>query len=206
MEMTDREVVWIVDDEVELAKAYGEYLNGRYAPKIFNSVESALAEFDLGENLPKIIVSDLKMPKLGGIDLLRELRERDHEIPAIIISGHADKADIAEATRFEISGFLEKPFEPKKLDEMIQHTLDTRREITQSASLDRTYRKIAREMIRSYENRYVAAENAIFKHGIPYPESNQEKRLYIESLAKERLLNQALEVIETKLNVLAKKI
>lgn len=205
MKTLDREVVWIVDDEVELAKAYSEYLSDRYEPKIFHSVESALAEFDHGGSQPKLIVSDLKMPKKGGIDLLRELRERNREIPAIIISGHADKTDIAEAASYDISGFLEKPFELMILEEMIQHTLDTRSEATRSASLNRIYRKLAGEIIRAYEKRYVAAENALFALGVSYPESIEEKRRYIENLTRERLLSNEIEEIEVKLNASTQK-
>jgi len=91
------------------------------------------------------------------------------------------------------------------LEEMIQHTLDTRSEATRSASLNRIYRKLAGEIIRAYEKRYVAAENALFALGVSYPESIEEKRRYIENLTRERLLSNEIEEIEVKLNASTQK-
>ena len=64
-----------------------------------------LAEEDIG-----LVISDMRMPKMSGTELLAAIREKDPELPVVLISGYSfgDADDLAAATRAD--GFLVKPF------------------------------------------------------------------------------------------------
>ena len=64
-----------------------------------------------------LLISDLVMPEMNGIELVQQLRkmERFRNLPILMISGKADKGDIAEAAKLGINGFIRKPFKPDDL-------------------------------------------------------------------------------------------
>jgi CheY-like chemotaxis protein/anti-sigma regulatory factor (Ser/Thr protein kinase) len=71
-----------------------------------------------------VIVTDLKMPVLSGVELLKRLREKGYDIPVIIISGYEDIQSSIEVLRLGAFDFLLKPFHAKELLEILKK-LDT---------------------------------------------------------------------------------
>jgi two-component system, LuxR family, response regulator FixJ len=64
---------------------------------------------------PACIVTDVRMPEIGGIELLRRLRERNVTTPVIVITGHGDVPLAVEAMKLGAADFLEKPFSDESL-------------------------------------------------------------------------------------------
>ena len=64
---------------------------------------------------PACIVTDVRMPEVGGIELLRRLRERNVTTPVIVITGHGDVPLAVEAMKLGAADFLEKPFSDESL-------------------------------------------------------------------------------------------
>src|SRR5262249_26062609 len=62
-----------------------------------------------------LLVTDLRLPGLGGLDLLRELRRRDVDVPAIVITAHGTVEDAVAAMKLGAFDFLSKPFSPADL-------------------------------------------------------------------------------------------
>jgi len=62
-----------------------------------------------------VIVSDVRMPQMSGLELVRRLRERGCELPVIIITGHGDVPLAIEALRAGVKDFVEKPFDDEAL-------------------------------------------------------------------------------------------
>jgi CheY-like chemotaxis protein len=62
---------------------------------------------------PRLILLDLKMPKLGGIDVLRRLKtdERTRMIPVVVLTSSAEETDVAESYRLGVNSYLVKPVE-----------------------------------------------------------------------------------------------
>jgi two-component system response regulator FixJ len=112
--MQPESFVYVIDDDDAVRQSL-EFLLKTADIKV-RSFESA-KEF-LG-TLPKIksgcIVTDVRMPEITGIDLLRRVKELNLDIPVIVITGHGDIALAVEAMKFGAVDFLEKPFD----DEMI---------------------------------------------------------------------------------------
>ena len=77
---------------------------------------SATVFLDLAPKLGwSCVITDLRMPGMSGIDLLRRLKELDVEVPVIVITGHGDVLLAVEAMKIGAVDFLEKPFDDKVL-------------------------------------------------------------------------------------------
>ncbi len=92
---------------------------------IFQQPTAALNAFKAASNID-LIVSDLQMPGMTGIELLTEIRKLDTNIPFIILTGYANVDNAIEALRLGASDFLKKPFDMDELLLLINKTLQHR--------------------------------------------------------------------------------
>jgi two-component system, LuxR family, response regulator FixJ len=116
--MTDY-TVHIVDDEEAVRKslAFMLTMNG-FAVKMHQSAEAFLAFAPNVRN--GILVTDLRMPDMSGVELLRSLGTQKIKIPSIVITGHGDVPMAVEAMKAGAVDFIEKPFEDSVIVEAIE--------------------------------------------------------------------------------------
>ncbi|AEG57404.1 response regulator FixJ [Sinorhizobium meliloti] len=116
--MTDY-TVHIVDDEEPVRKslAFMLTMNG-FAVKMHQSAEAFLAFAPDVRN--GVLVTDLRMPDMSGVELLRNLGDRKINIPSIVITGHGDVPMAVEAMKAGAVDFIEKPFEDTVIIEAIE--------------------------------------------------------------------------------------
>ena len=69
---------------------------------------------------PALIIMDLMMPEMDGIEVLGRIKEQNGDTPVIILSGHGDTKNVVRAMKMGASDFINKPFEP----EVIRHTIN----------------------------------------------------------------------------------
>ncbi|PAU73906.1 sigma-54-dependent transcriptional regulator [Halomonas salipaludis] len=118
--------VLIIDDEQHLRITASQTLElAGYAPEAHASAEAALEV--LAPDFSGVVVSDIRMPGMDGMALLREVRRRDPDMPVILITGHGDISTAVEAMREGAWDFLEKPFAGERLVEMVRRGVDKRR-------------------------------------------------------------------------------
>ncbi|USI75047.1 sigma-54-dependent transcriptional regulator [Sphingomonas morindae] len=131
--MTDRPVA-LVEDDADLAAATTQLLslNG-YAVQRFGEARTALAAIDAAYE--GIVVTDIRMPGMSGIDLFRALHERDADLPVILITGHADVATAVDALKAGAWDFLTKPFDPDILLGAIGRATAARRLVRENRTL-----------------------------------------------------------------------
>ena len=126
--------VAIIDDERDIRLSISQWLSlSGYEPESFASAEDALAS--INSNYPGVIISDIKMPGMDGIKLLKKLMVQDNQLPVILITGHGDVPMAVEAMRLGAFDFLEKPFEPEDLSQLIKLAAQKRRLILESREL-----------------------------------------------------------------------
>ena len=89
------------------------------------SAEEALRR--VGADFPGIVISDIRLPGMDGLQLLARLREKDAQLPVVLITGHGDIAMAVQAMRDGAYDFMEKPFAPERLVDVARRALEHRR-------------------------------------------------------------------------------
>jgi DNA-binding NtrC family response regulator len=116
----------IVDDEKDMRQSISQWLAlSGFDTETYPSAEEALK--GLGSNFPGIVVSDIKMPGMDGMQFLRKIKGVDSSLPVIMITGHGDVPMAVEAMRLGAFDFLEKPFNPDRMTELAKKATQARR-------------------------------------------------------------------------------
>ncbi len=121
-ETASKPIVHVIDDDAAVRDSLAFLL--RSAQIEVTTYESAVAFLrgKLPEG-PGCIVTDVRMPEIGGIELLQRLRDRNVSMPVIVITGHGDVPLAVEAMKLGAADFLEKPFPDESLLEAVHAAL-----------------------------------------------------------------------------------
>ncbi|NMN05378.1 MULTISPECIES: sigma-54 dependent transcriptional regulator [unclassified Novosphingobium] len=104
----------LVEDDADLRASTAQLLRlADFQVREFADAPAALAALDA--TWPGVVISDVRMPGLSGIDLFRALRARDEELPVILITGHGDVDMAVDALKAGVWDFLTKPFAAEAL-------------------------------------------------------------------------------------------
>lgn len=126
--------VALVDDDDDLRGATTQLLTlAGYEVRGFADAASALAVIDA--EFPGIVISDVRMPGLSGIDLFKALRARDADLPVVFITGHGDVAMAVEALKAGAWDFLTKPFDAEMLLAAVARAASARRMVIENRRL-----------------------------------------------------------------------
>jgi FixJ family two-component response regulator len=102
-------VVLVVEDDEGMREAIDQLLSvAGFTAVSYGSAEALLA--DQAIDRPLCLVSDLNLPAMSGLDLLKELSRRGLRIPVIIITAYGSPSIRQEAAQLGVSAFLVKPF------------------------------------------------------------------------------------------------
>jgi DNA-binding NtrC family response regulator len=106
--------VLMVDDEEDFVKTMAERMAMRdLTPELALSGEEALQQIQ--EDVPDVMVLDLKMPGIDGMEVLRRVRKAYPNVQVVVLTGHGSEKDEAEARRLGAFAYLQKPVEMDKL-------------------------------------------------------------------------------------------
>ncbi len=126
----------VVDDEEDMRQSIAQWLTlSGFAPVTYASAEDALGE--IGPDWPGIVITDIKMPGMGGMAFLKRLAAMDSQLPVIVITGHGDVPMAVEAMRIGAYDFLEKPFDPERMSDLARRALQARRLVLENRQLRR---------------------------------------------------------------------
>jgi DNA-binding NtrC family response regulator len=115
--------VLIVDDEESTRELFAELLQ-RWGYEVDQTADGHGALKLAAETHPDVIISDLVMPKLDGLALVRALREEQPDTPVVIITGKGTIDAAVEAVREGVFDFVEKPLDPARLRVILQRALE----------------------------------------------------------------------------------
>ena len=116
----------IVDDEKDMRLSVSQWLAlSGYDTETYATATDALAS--IGQDYPGIVISDIKMPGMDGMQFLKKLMSQDSALPVIMITGHGDVPMAVEAMRLGAFDFLEKPFDPDNMSRMAKKACNARR-------------------------------------------------------------------------------
>ncbi len=136
-------VVHVVDDEEPVRNALAFLLStSGFAVRTHASATAFLGVAGTIRN--GCLVTDLRMPDLDGVELLRTLRERGLLLPTIVVSGHGDVPMAVEAMKNGALDFIEKPFSDDVLIASIERAVElAARQASDGAALEATRQKLA---------------------------------------------------------------
>ncbi len=117
--------ILLIDDEEELRRSTAQALElADFPVEALSSGEDGLARVSFG--FPGIVVTDIRMQGMDGMTLMQRIREIDHEIPVILVTGHGDVQLAVKAMREGAYDFIEKPFSLQTLAGIVARALDRR--------------------------------------------------------------------------------
>ena len=204
--MTADTIVHVIDDD-EAVRQSIEFLLGTsgITARTYDSASAflnALPTIDSG-----CIITDVRMPGISGIDLLRRLGEMRIKMPVIVITGHGDVPLAVEAMKIGAIDFLEKPFADDLLLASVQSALnrsqenaarDAERAEVQArlATLTNREREVLEGLVVGKPNKVIACDLAISPRTVEIYRANVMTKMQAASLSE--LVRMALVVGVTK--------
>jgi two-component system response regulator FixJ len=132
--MTDNAMIHLIDDDEDVRKALAFMLGtAGHAIRVYDSATTFLANLDALQ--PGVIITDVRMPGVDGLELQRRLAARAVRLPVIVMTGHGDVPLAVEAMKAGAVDFLEKPFSDDVILAAIEKAMIRLRE-TSSAGQD----------------------------------------------------------------------
>ena len=126
-QMVDRALrikIMVVDDEDDIAHVMHKALEteGGFEVDAFTDPKQALEQFKAHAHAYQVVLSDIRMPYIGGLELAKEIRNLNQNVSILLMSAlEMDRQDLASKLRAaRIDGFVEKPISMKKLVELIR--------------------------------------------------------------------------------------
>jgi len=121
--MSDKTVIHVIDDDAAMRDSLAFLLdvNG-FRPQVYESADAFLKGTNV--DVARCIVSDIRMPGMTGVELVRKLKGGGSTCPVILITGHGDVALAVEAMKAGAADFIEKPFDDEALLGAIRSALN----------------------------------------------------------------------------------
>jgi EAL domain-containing protein (putative c-di-GMP-specific phosphodiesterase class I) len=129
--------VLLVDDEPEALRAFQRMLRGAgYAVEAFVSAREAIKRVSLGG--VHVVVSDITMPEMSGVELLRTIRAYDPDLPVVLVTGLPAIDSATDAVEYGAFKYIVKPFEP----ELLRSAIERARQLYRLARMKREALKL----------------------------------------------------------------
>ena len=111
--------ILFVEDEKGIRDTYVEYLKMLFS-EVYEAADGEEAYEIYKQKKPQIMIIDIHMPKMNGIELLSKIRETDHSTKAIMLTAHTDTTLLLEASSLKLTKYLVKPISRSDLKEALK--------------------------------------------------------------------------------------
>jgi two-component system response regulator FixJ len=192
--MTTKGHVYVIDDDEAMRDSLNFLLESSgFGVTLFDDAQSFL------DTLPGLafgcVVSDIRMPGLDGIELLKRMKAQQSPFPILIMTGHGDVPLAVEAMKLGALDFLEKPFEDDRLTSMIEAAILQAAPSAKSeaiaqdiaarvASLSPRERQVMEGLIAGLSNKLIAREYDISPRTIEVYRANVMTKMQANSLSE----------------------
>jgi DNA-binding NtrC family response regulator len=113
MERNEKTKILLIDDEDSIRKLLGISLKHK-GFEVITAEDGEKGIEMFRQESPEIVLTDIKMPDVDGLEVLRQVKALDPEAQVIVITGHGDMESAIEALKLEASDFLNKPVREAK--------------------------------------------------------------------------------------------
>ena len=192
--MTTKGTVYVIDDDEAMRDSLNFLLDSSgFDVTLFDNAEAfleALSGLTFG-----CVVSDIRMPGLDGIELLKRMKAQSSPFPIVIMTGHGDVPLAVEAMKLGAIDFLEKPFEDDRLIIMIESAIRQAEPSAKSdaithdiaarvASLSPRERQVMEGLVAGLSNKLIAREYDISPRTIEVYRANVMTKMQANSLSE----------------------
>ncbi|NQT79977.1 MAG: response regulator [Candidatus Aminicenantes bacterium] len=122
--MSQKKII-VIDDDETIRKTFFLILNKNYRVYLANGSKEALKRFRNAKM--DLIIADLKLPYLNGIEMIAEFREAGYKGEVILISAYPDLISVDKLARLSISHFFVKPLDLEALNRSIDYLLNPKK-------------------------------------------------------------------------------
>ena len=192
--MTGKGPVYVIDDDDAMRDSLQFLLDSaNFETRLFETAQAFL------EALPAItsgcVVSDIRMPGIDGIELLKRVKSAKVSLPVIIMTGHGDIPLAVEAMKLGAIDFLEKPFEDDRLLARIEAALQqaeagvrnealTQEIVARVKSLSPRERQVMDGLVAGLSNKVIARDYDISPRTIEVYRANVMTKMQASSLSE----------------------
>lgn len=187
-------MVHIIDDDPAVRDSLAFLLqSSRISATVYESGSAFLSKLTAGQK--GCIITDIRMPDVSGIDLLRRVKEMRVDMPVIVITGHGDVPLAVEAMKLGAFDFFEKPFDDEAIVSAARLALDRSKQ-TERASADRAElenrlaslstreREVLDGLIAGHANKVIASDLAISPRTVEIYRANVMTKMQANSLSE----------------------
>jgi two-component system response regulator FixJ len=183
-------VVHIVDDDDAVRQSLAFLLSSAGLPvRLYESASAFLA----GLSAPQsgCLITDIRMPGMTGIELLKALREKSLSMPAIVITGHGDVPLAVEAMKAGAVDFIEKPFDEEAILNAVKRALDQGSDengdglvvAARLATLSERERQVLEGLVAGHPNKTIARGLGISPRTVEVYRANLMAKMQAKSLS-----------------------
>ena len=190
------ETILVVDDKPESLEFITEYLlrPSGYVPLVATNGQEGL-RMALAER-PDLMILDFKMPEMSGLEVLRALREKQADIPVILMTAYGSEEDIVTAFRLGAKDYLSKPFRIEEMLAAIKRLLSERQQQEEWARLQRELEERVKELTTLYGSNVERVLNRIVEAGVAVTGADEGYLLLVDKQTNELYLRAALNLGE----------
>ena len=122
-QITNEYSVLFIEDEKAIRDNYVNYLK-KHFKNVYEAEDGEIAYEIYKSKHPELLIVDINIPKLNGLDLLKKIRETDRETKAIVLTAHADVKYLLEATELNLTKYLVKPITRQELKDALSNAVE----------------------------------------------------------------------------------
>jgi two-component system response regulator FixJ len=192
--MSQDKNVYVIDDDPAMRDSLDFLLGSAgFNVRVFDSAQIFLDELTKLE--PGCVVTDVRMPGVDGMELLRRINSGARKLPVIVMTGHGDVPLAVEAMKLGALDFLEKPFEDERLIGMIETALSEQQNGSKGdtasadmaarvASLTQRERQVMKGLVTGQSNKTIAREYDISPRTVEVYRANVMTKMQAGNLSE----------------------
>ena len=117
-----KQTIWIIDDDESIRWVLQKALSkAGYAARTFESGDTILDQ--LRQTTPDVIITDIRMPGINGLNLLEQIRREFADLPVIVMTAHTDLESAVDSYRSGAFEYLPKPFDLPEAVRLVQRAV-----------------------------------------------------------------------------------